>query len=81
MIVCLGWESSSVAVSPSRAGASKPGLAATPSGVASPRPFDSRYKTINRFVCLGWESNPHALRRPILSRVRIPIPPPKHIHL
>ena len=26
----------------------------------------------------GWESNPHARRHTILSRARLPIPPPRH---
>jgi hypothetical protein len=27
--------------------------------------------------CRGWDSNPHASRRTILSRMRLPIPPPR----
>src|SRR3989344_6842652 len=27
-------------------------------------------------LCPGWDSNPHALRRSILSRLRLPVPPP-----
>ena len=30
------------------------------------------------FLCRGRESNSHAFRRAILSRVRLPIPPPRH---
>ena len=30
------------------------------------------------FWCRGRESNPHSLRNAILSRARLPIPPPRH---
>ncbi len=29
-------------------------------------------------LCRGRESNPHSLRNTILSRTRLPIPPPRH---
>ena len=29
-------------------------------------------------LCPGWESNPHPFRDTILSRARIPVPPPGH---
>ncbi len=32
-------------------------------------------------LCRGGESNPHGLLHTILSRARLPVPPPRHVQL
>ena len=46
-------------------------------GFSSAKPStNSRNPILSYLWCPGWASNPHLLRDTILSRARIPIPPP-----
>lgn len=42
-------------------------------------PFRLQSQTPRIRLCLGRESNPHGLLHAILSRARIPIPPPRRV--
>ena len=54
-------------------------------GEQGPKNKKTRYKNTAGFLCALWcpgpESNRHALRRGILSPVRLPIPPPGRRYL
>ena len=75
----LACSSASSGWAPPRGRASLRGIAPAFESPRIVRRHDASVKKLLRIFCRERDSNPHALRRTILSRLRLPIPPSRHL--